>query len=190
APSTTRSATSVPVATSRTVVPVGRRTIRSFAALPLRFRPSPGAPASARKACLYAKSPSDASCASARSTTSPPRPPSPPSGPPRGTCASRRKEITPRPPLPPRTVIRARSRNMRHLRQRSHECADAHVRHLLAQSDERARDAVRLAGRHELEHAQRIGVQVAQQEGSAFARFGQDGDQRVLLLGSIEETRQ
>src|SRR6185503_3902563 len=36
-------------------------------------------------------------------TTSPPWPPSPPSGPPRGTCASRRKEIQPLPPAPPST---------------------------------------------------------------------------------------
>ena len=36
-------------------------------------------------------------------TTSPPRPPSPPSGPPRGTCASRRKETTPLPPAPAST---------------------------------------------------------------------------------------
>ena len=41
--------------------------------------------------------------------TSPPRPPSPPSGPPRGTCASRRKLTQPSPPAPAWTWILARS---------------------------------------------------------------------------------
>ena len=51
-------------------------------------------------------------CASQTSTTSPPRPPSPPSGPPRGTCASRRKLTTPLPPRPPSTWIFARSESI------------------------------------------------------------------------------
>ena len=46
------------------------------------------------------------------STTSPPSPPSPPSGPPRGTCASRRKLAEPSPPRPASTWMRARSYSM------------------------------------------------------------------------------
>src|SRR5690242_5578589 len=46
--------------------------------------------------------------------TLPPRPPSPPSGPPRGTCASRRKLDAPSPPRPPVTVRVTSSRNAIH----------------------------------------------------------------------------
>src|SRR5437762_581074 len=44
--------------------------------------------------------------------TSPPFPPSPPSGPPRGTQASRRKEMQPLPPSPAFILSFASSRNM------------------------------------------------------------------------------
>src|SRR3972149_2085751 len=49
---------------------------------------------------------------STRTWIDPPRPPSPPSGPPRGTCASRRKLTAPSPPSPARTHIFTWSRNM------------------------------------------------------------------------------
>src|SRR3990172_9895017 len=49
---------------------------------------------------------------STRTWIDPPRPPSPPSGPPRGTCASRRKHTAPSPPSPARTHIFTWSRNM------------------------------------------------------------------------------
>src|SRR5262249_24922885 len=48
------------------------------------------------------------------SRTLPPWPPLPPSGPPRGTCASRRKLDAPSPPRPPVTVSVTSSRNAIH----------------------------------------------------------------------------
>ena len=76
-------------------------------------RASPRPPAVARKWCLYWKSRSVVWPGSTRRWIEPPRPPSPPSGPPRGTCASRRKVAAPSPPSPARTQIFTRSRNIR-----------------------------------------------------------------------------
>ena len=83
-----------------TCVPGGTRTTSSSPRAPWRCLPWPWPPRPARwwgEKRSAARSRRDGS---QTRTTSPPRPPSPPSGPPRGTCASRRKLTTPLPPAP------------------------------------------------------------------------------------------
>ena len=90
-------------------VPGGTAISRSSPRAPCRLDPSPWRPFSARKCLLPVSAPRSRRDGSQTSTTSPPCPPSPPSGPPRGTCASRRKLTHPFPPAPPSTNIFARS---------------------------------------------------------------------------------
>ena len=111
-PAATRSARSSSVASSRTAVPGGTPTTRSWPAAPWRRARSPRPPCVALKWWRYWKSRRVVSPGSTARYTEPPRPPSPPSGPPRGTCASRRKVAAPSPPSPARALILTRSRNI------------------------------------------------------------------------------
>src|SRR5919204_388282 len=124
--------------------------------------------------------------APATSTTSPPRPPSPPSGPPRGTCASRRKEIAPFPPRPPSTTTRARSTNTLRLDGlRSRERAQREVGRVGAISlDHRGEAEEPMRRLEHRERALRVGIQVSQLHHSAGQRAEQR-DERVDLFGSI-----
>src|SRR5437016_5382078 len=191
-PGAVRSATVSPVARSITSVPAGMLKMRSAPDRPLLLRPLPGLPGSASICLVKRKSVSVPSCGSTRRMTSPPLPPSPPSGPPRGTWASRRNEMTPRPPSPPRTFTRARSRNMRDLGERTDERADPDVRQRIAESLECGAHAARTFAvvRDERERAQRVGVEVAKHERRALGRIGRERDERLDLVAAIEEAGQ
>ncbi len=114
-PVATRSPISSPDSSSWSAVPGGTASSRSAPARPCRREPSPRPPDVARNCRRCWKSRRVVRPGSTDRYTEPPRPPSPPSGPPRGTCASRRKVAAPSPPSPARTRTMTRSRNMRRL---------------------------------------------------------------------------
>src|SRR2546428_3271869 len=189
-PGDTRSAMVRPVASSTTTVPTGTRTTRSVPALPVCFRPAPAPPDRAASSCANRNSVSVPSSGSTRNTTSPPFPPSPPSGPPRGTCASRRNEITPRPPSPAFTTTRALSRNTLDARERSSGRGKDEMRRVGAKTLERDTHPERTVAAREGERATRARVRAPQHQRAPRGQLAGEPDDRVELARSVGQSRE
>ena len=99
-PSFERSAITLPVSASFTIVPIGTFIIISSPLLPYLWPPSPFLPSSALNFFLNLKSINVFWFGSTSKYTSPPFPPSPPSGPPAATYFSLLNDIAPSPPFP------------------------------------------------------------------------------------------
>ena len=99
--------------------------------------------------------------------------------------------MTPLPPFPPFTVMRARSRNIRHpdARERTDERSDADMSDLIPDLRERGRDADRLdpVCVQTCERAQRIGVQITHQQRAARWQLGEERDQLGELIRPVED---